>query len=106
MNRSGAIRIFCVECSGGSAQEVTLCQIDDCPLWQYRLGCGMKSSVYIERVRGAWGRGGEAAKEARAAGKTLDSYLKNTTFKQYSRKKSRPTVPPVGVGPLFKTKEP
>ena len=33
-----AIRLNCLECCVGSAKEVRLCQIPDCPLFQYRLG--------------------------------------------------------------------
>jgi len=33
-----AIRAKCLDCSGGSAQEVRLCVIRDCPLYPYRLG--------------------------------------------------------------------
>jgi hypothetical protein len=33
-----AIRAKCVECSGGNRAEVRQCEIEDCPLWPYRLG--------------------------------------------------------------------
>ncbi len=33
-----AIRTKCVDCSGGSYREVTLCPVVDCPLWAWRLG--------------------------------------------------------------------
>lgn len=38
MNRTRAIAKKCLECSGDSAKEVTLCHIFDCPLWQFRFG--------------------------------------------------------------------
>ena len=33
-----AIRLHCLECSGGSSNEVRLCVIPDCPLYPFRLG--------------------------------------------------------------------
>lgn len=33
-----AIRAKCLDCSGDSANEVRLCPIKDCPLYEYRFG--------------------------------------------------------------------
>lgn len=33
-----AIRLKCLDCSGGSAQEVEQCEVTDCPLHAFRLG--------------------------------------------------------------------
>lgn len=33
-----AIRFNCLDCSGGSAQEVNLCPVETCPLWGFRFG--------------------------------------------------------------------
>lgn len=33
-----AIRAKCLDCSGGSAQDVRLCIIQECPLYPYRMG--------------------------------------------------------------------
>jgi hypothetical protein len=33
-----AIRLHCLDCSGGSTKEVRLCVISDCPLYPYRFG--------------------------------------------------------------------
>jgi len=33
-----AIRAKCLDCCGGSAREVALCEIEDCPLFPYRFG--------------------------------------------------------------------
>ena len=38
MIRSKAIAKKCHECSGDTSKEATLCQVFDCPLWEYRLG--------------------------------------------------------------------
>ena len=33
-----AVRKNCLECSNGSAKEVKLCSIENCPLYQFRFG--------------------------------------------------------------------
>lgn len=33
-----AIRAYCIECSGSSTKEVSLCQLLSCPLYLYRMG--------------------------------------------------------------------
>lgn len=33
-----AIRMKCLDCCGGSSNEVKLCDIDTCTLWPYRSG--------------------------------------------------------------------
>jgi hypothetical protein len=33
-----AIRAMCIDCSGGSFNEVKLCVISECPLYAYRFG--------------------------------------------------------------------
>lgn len=38
LTRGGAIKKFCVDCSGGSVKEVKNCISYDCPLWRYRKG--------------------------------------------------------------------
>jgi hypothetical protein len=41
-----AIRAKCLDCCGGSANEVKLCEIEDCPLFPYRFG---KRPVRVRR---------------------------------------------------------
>jgi len=41
-----AIRKKCLDCSNGSSQEVKLCPIEDCELYQYRMG---KNPAYSGR---------------------------------------------------------
>jgi hypothetical protein len=53
MTRTKAIRLHCLECSGNSPKEVTLCHIFDCPLWQFRCGTSTKSKQYKERIQKA-----------------------------------------------------
>jgi len=38
MGRAKAIRLKCIDCSGGSLSEVRLCPVVDCPLYEYRMG--------------------------------------------------------------------
>lgn len=33
-----AIKLKCLDCCGGSTQEVNLCEVAECPLWLYRFG--------------------------------------------------------------------
>lgn len=32
------IRKHCIDCSGGNKQEVKLCPVETCPLWEFRFG--------------------------------------------------------------------
>ena len=53
MSKSQAIKKKCLDCSGGSPKEVTLCIIIDCPLWPYRLGFSTKDKRYKKRMQSA-----------------------------------------------------
>jgi hypothetical protein len=53
MKKREAIRLHCLEYSGGSPKEVTLCQIVDCPLWEYRFGYSIKSKQFMVRMEKA-----------------------------------------------------
>ncbi|KPJ65095.1 hypothetical protein AMJ44_11005 [candidate division WOR-1 bacterium DG_54_3] len=53
MNKSNAIRNKCLECSGDSPKEVTLCLTVDCPLWQFRFGYSNKDRRYKQRMEAA-----------------------------------------------------
>lgn len=37
-SRKRAIRLKCLDCCCGSAYEVRLCPLRNCPLWRFRLG--------------------------------------------------------------------
>jgi len=52
--RKEAIRKKCLECSAGSTKEVLLCHLFDCPLWEWRTGCYIKSNNYKRRIRNAF----------------------------------------------------
>jgi hypothetical protein len=53
MNKSKAIKQYCLECSGESPKEVTLCHIVDCPLWQFRFGYSIKDKRFKKRIEAA-----------------------------------------------------
>ena len=38
ISRSKAIRMKCLDCSGGNSAEVRKCPVTHCPLWRYRMG--------------------------------------------------------------------
>lgn len=45
-----AIRVHCIECSGGQNKEVKECPITKCPLYPYRMGKRPKKDVSIDKV--------------------------------------------------------
>lgn len=63
------IREKCLECSAGSPQEVALCPIKDCPLYEYRLGKNphRRARVYTDEQKAAMGERLRKAKEAKGA---------------------------------------
>ena len=68
MTKGKAIKLFCRDCAGGTAKEVTLCGIADCPLWEHRLGCSPRTRQYQTRVAGALRAHPGLVKELREAG--------------------------------------
>ena len=53
MNKSQAIRANCLDCSGVSPKEVTICHIVNCPLWPFRFGYSTKDKRYKRRMEAA-----------------------------------------------------
>ncbi|MFC2170267.1 hypothetical protein ACFLRM_06900 [Acidobacteriota bacterium] len=53
MNKSQAIKSYCLDCSGGIKKDVTLCHLIDCPLWPFRFGYSIKDKRYEERIMSA-----------------------------------------------------
>lgn len=74
MNKSQAIKQHCLECSGGSPKEVTLCHIVYCPLWQFRFGYSIKDKRYKKRVDAAKKK---YAEEYREMLQILSEYTEN-----------------------------
>ena len=50
MTRAKAIQKHCRDCAGESYKEVVGCELKDCPLWPYRLGCAPSSKAYRKRL--------------------------------------------------------
>ena len=50
MTRAKAIKQHCFDCAGGTAKEVTLCELTDCFLWPYRTGQSPESKSYQKRM--------------------------------------------------------
>jgi len=53
LNKSQAIRLNCLDCSGDSPKEVTICHIAHCPLWPFRFGYSTKDKRYKKRMGAA-----------------------------------------------------
>ena len=47
------ISMKCLDCSGGSPKEVTLCHLFSCPLWAMRTGLTLQSKTYQKRMEKA-----------------------------------------------------
>ena len=50
LTRSKAIRLKCLDCCCGSAQEVRLCTCDLCPLFPYRFGHNPKDEQELKAM--------------------------------------------------------
>lgn len=53
MKESSAIKLHCVGCADETTLDVTLCGINDCPLWEHLLGCPPQTRQYQERINKA-----------------------------------------------------
>jgi len=53
MSKARAIKLKCLDCSGESPKEVSLCPIFDCPLYPYRFGYSPKDKRYQKRMEAA-----------------------------------------------------
>lgn len=45
IGRAKAIRLKCIDCSGGNTAEVRKCPAENCPLWRFRMGREIKDTV-------------------------------------------------------------
>jgi len=75
MTRQRAIYLKCLDCSGCSPKEVTLCQIFDCPLWEFRCGYHISSVRYQERIKTAFSKNTEDIRELRRDGLDMADFL-------------------------------
>ena len=48
VSRSKAIRLKCIDCSGGNMAEVRKCPAEKCPLWRFRMGREIKDGTCEE----------------------------------------------------------
>ncbi len=53
VSRPKAIREYCIDCSGGSTGEATLCTVLSCPLWGWRFGSKPGSKAFLARMEKA-----------------------------------------------------
>ena len=87
MNRAKAIAKYCLECSGESPKEVTLCHLFDCPLWQYRIGARVSTKHYNKRIKGAIKRYETDVKELEAMGIDISRFSPSRASISRSTKK-------------------
>ena len=74
-SRAKAVKDKCLECSGYSPLNVTLCPVVECPLWRFRIGID-SSKTYIKRV----------GRALRVHPDTLDLWIENGMSKRDSEK--------------------
>jgi hypothetical protein len=78
MTKQRAIYLKCLDCSGGSPKEATLCDLFDCPLWEYRCGYHISSKRYQERIETAFAKQTDAILWLKGNGLTKASFLKKS----------------------------
>jgi len=54
--RSAAIKLFCIECMGGSRKDAANCETQDCFLWKFRPGQSMPQTPAQKAVIRTLGR--------------------------------------------------
>jgi hypothetical protein len=54
MVKRKAIQTKCLDCAAGQSVEVLFCTLDDCPLWEWRLGSHLSKPTYRRRLEKAW----------------------------------------------------
>lgn len=74
MNKSKAINLKCLKCSGDSHKEASLCHLLDCSLWPYRFGYSMRDQRFWKRMEAARRNYREEFKELL---QLIPDYLKN-----------------------------
>lgn len=80
MTKQKAIYLKCLDCSGGSAKDVTLCTLFECPLWEYRCGFHVTSGRYAKRIEAAFSKLTPDIQELRREG--LEGHFFNVERKQ------------------------
>ena len=75
MTKQKAIAKKCLECSGDSPKEVTLCHFFKCPLWKYRCGYHIKTTRYKKRLEIAQGKYSRDFKELSTIGINIAFFI-------------------------------
>ena len=84
--KARAIRDKCLECSGDSPKEVTLCHIFDCPLWPFRIGASIESKQYKKRISLALRRYRKDLEELQAMDVDVSIFLLHSPKSRYAEK--------------------
>ena len=99
MVQSKAIAKNCLECAGETTKERLLCQIFDCPLWEWRLGCHASGNKYSRAIRAAFVHWDQDWEELRLMGIPKEAYLWPNFAAAATRlalgKKTKAKCPPV-----------
>jgi len=80
MNRRRAIYLKCLDCCGDSWKEVLICQVFDCPLWQFRTGDTIGSARYKRRIRAIFTKKTEDITELQKQGINMADFLTKRTY--------------------------
>lgn len=100
MTKQRAIYLNCLDCSGGSSKEVTLCVLFDCPLWEYRCGYHISSGRYRQRIQVAFSKNTEDIRELRRESLDMADFLlehkQACVLSAKGRKKENSTGPTKG----------
>jgi len=68
MSRTRAVKAHCLDCAGETANEVVLCQVFDCPIWEWRFGSHYLTPGNLKRTRGVLARLDDAVHELKLLG--------------------------------------
>jgi hypothetical protein len=84
LSKRKRIVLKCLECSGDSPKEVTLCHLFDCPLWPVRTGSDINSKLYRKRIESAFRRYRRDLDELRAMEVDVDRFLPHSAKRQHA----------------------
>jgi len=75
-NKKKCIKEYCLGCSGDSPKEVTFCNILDCPLWPFRTGSYIDTSLYRRRIEKAFQNHPSEVADLAAMGLKKEDFLR------------------------------
>ncbi len=85
MTKQKAIKAFCIDCTGGQFKERILCTGLTCPLWEYRLGMGTRSSRYKAIIDDFIAKNPKDIAELKDYGMNADSLYSQKYLPEHSR---------------------